>query len=296
MEGSIASLLPGVAAPGDGRTPPNSDPVPPRAVAAPFDSLLAVGDFHLQLQSDCDSLKEIVAGLDRLEQQLTDAQAGMAARQRGYFTPDEDDRVRQMLLAYRSYRQGIYGIIYRYIDYQQIEEPSIQLGAFMVGFAAALTLYAKSLKFIQAYEHEPLVRQKLNEPDTKFGLAAGFFDDVLRAFSSVSNYRLLAKANWFWRSRRKDAQILKLSEPFDWQWLAGVIRHQRIVVQKRLLSVLGFRLRYDWRIFWQTTFKPVKQTRYNFQSLIAARFARWRTRPGSPAGAPVCAISRQSMK
>src|SRR2546429_9173022 len=85
--------------------------------AAPVASFVGVEDFGVQLQSDCDSLKEIVTGLDRLERQLTDAQAGVAARRRGYFTPDEDDLVRQMLLAYRSYRLGIYEIIYRYIDY-----------------------------------------------------------------------------------------------------------------------------------------------------------------------------------
>ena len=238
---------------------------------------MAGGDFELQLQADCDSFKEIVAGLDRLEQQLGDAQAGVAARGRGYFTPDEDDLVRQMLLAYRSYRFGIYEIISRYLDYEQITTPALQLRSFMMGFAAALTLYAKSLKLIQTYEHEPLVRQKLNEPDAKFELEAGFFDGVLRGFSSLSNYRLLAKANWFWRRHRKDLHKFGLAAAPDWEWLAGVIRHQRIIVQKRLLSVLGYRLRYDWRIFWQTTFKPVKQTRYSVQSLIAGRFAQLRT-------------------
>src|SRR6266480_6160631 len=89
-------------------------------VGAAAASSLAAGDFELQLQDDCESLKEIVAGLDRLEQQLSDAQAGVAARRRGYFTPNEDDLVRQMLLAYRSYRLGIYEIIYRYVDYDQI--------------------------------------------------------------------------------------------------------------------------------------------------------------------------------
>src|SRR6266480_2752471 len=105
--------------------------------AAMVTSLAGAEDFGVQLQSDCESLKEIVAGLDRLEQQLSDAQAGVAARRRGYFTPNEDDLVRQMLLAYRSYRLGIYEIIYRYIDYEQIGDPTLQLRAFMVGFAAA---------------------------------------------------------------------------------------------------------------------------------------------------------------
>jgi len=62
------------------------------------------------------------------------------------------------------------------------------------------------------------------------------------------------------------------SDAPDGQWLAAdEFGDQRIVVQKRLRAMLGFRLRYDWRIFWQTTFKPSSKRVYNFQSLSAAR-------------------------
>src|ERR1043166_6087923 len=64
------------------------------------------------------------------EKQFGVAQETVEARRRGYFTPDEDDRVRQMLLAYRSYRLGIYEIICRYFDYEQITDPTSRLRAF----------------------------------------------------------------------------------------------------------------------------------------------------------------------
>src|SRR6516164_3620818 len=108
-----------------------------------------------QLRIDLETLREIIPALDRLEAEWNDARISVAARQRGYFTPDEDDRVRQMLLAYRNYRLALYEIIYRAFGYREIADPKRQLMVFLVAFAAALTLYAKSLKLIQAYEREP---------------------------------------------------------------------------------------------------------------------------------------------
>ncbi len=230
-----------------------------------------------QLCADVETLREIVAGLARLERQWEEAQTTIQARQRGYFTPDEDDRVRQMLLAYRNYRRALYEIIDRYRDYQELGDPSLQSRGFMVAFTAALMLYGKSLKLIQCYEHEPLIRRKLNEADAKFELEAGFFDRVLEAFSSFRNYRLLAGADRDWRTRRRTIHKLKLSETPDSAWLCDVIRRQRRVIRARFWKVLARRLRYDWRAFWKTTIRPVKEARYGLQSLLGGAFAGLRT-------------------
>lgn len=247
----------------------------PAAVSSPPAALAAEVD--PQLHADRDSLQQIVMEFNRLEQRLNDASAWQAPQARGYFTPDEDDRLRQMLLSYRSYRLTLYEIIRRYQHYSEVPDAVRQLRGFLVGFAAALTLYAKSLKLIQSFERAPLVRAKLNEPDAKFGLDADFFDDVLGAFSSLGNYQLLVKANWFWRRQQKTIQRLRLVEAPEWRWLTDVIRQQRMVVRQRLAHVLSCRLRHDWRMFWQTTVRPVRRTRYNFQSFVGSTVAGIRT-------------------
>lgn len=234
-------------------------------------------DYSLLLQGDCDSLRELAAGLERLEAGMADARQSVAARDRGYFTPDEDERVRQLLLAYRSHRLALWEIIRRYFHYAQIGEETARLRGFMVGFAAALLLYAKSLKLIETYEGEPLIRKKLNEADEKFGLEAGFFEEVLGAFSSLSNYRHLLKAAFFWRGQRRRARDLGVTTTEDGAWLAETIRCQRPQVKKRLVSVLARRLRYDWSLFWRTTLYPVKKTRYGIQSWVGGTFAGART-------------------
>ena len=244
---------------------PNGLKPPP---AAPVGS-----EVEAQLLSDRDTLRDIITGLDRLETLLDQTPVPAAAAKRGYFTPDEDDRVRRALLAYRNYRLAAFEIIFRYRDFADIVDGSLRARCFLVAFAAALVLYEKSLKIIQVAEHQPLLRAKINEPDSKFDLEPGFFDDVLISYSSLSNYRALVGADRIWRFQRRSEIVRHLDTDSDWNWLCDIIRRKRIVIRKRLFDVLGRRLRHDWRAFWQTAIRPARQTRYGLQTLLGGRFA-----------------------
>lgn len=151
----------------------------------------------------------ISEGFEQLEAQWNDVRQAVAARARGYFTPDEDDRVRQMLLAYRNYRLALYAIIYRYYNYRSIKERVSQLRGFLLAFASVLTLAAKWLRLVDAYEHEPFVRKKLNEPDAKYGLAPGFFEEVLRNYISFGKIRVRNKSIQFWQTNHGAIQQLR---------------------------------------------------------------------------------------
>src|SRR5690349_810037 len=96
-----------------------------------------------QLQVDMETLRRVVACLERLEGEWGQARLSVAARARGYFTPDEDGKVRQMLLAYRNCRYALYEIIYRGYEYRHLADPERQVRLFVVAFGAALTVYAK---------------------------------------------------------------------------------------------------------------------------------------------------------
>lgn len=226
-----------------------------------------------QVAADCETLQLISAELDRLEESWEESRRAVHARSRGYFTPDEDDAVRQILLSYRNYRIGLYEIIHRCMGYRAITEPVLQLRTFLVGFAAGLTLYSKSLKLIQTYEREPLIRAKLNEADEKFGLGEGFFEDVLAAYSSPRNYWLLLKGSGFWRRNRRKAKRLGLLNDEQAKWLAEAVRRQRKAIPRRLMQVLWQRLRYDVRLFWDTTLNPFRRTGYAVKSVIGTAFA-----------------------
>ena len=244
----------------------------PGGVSAPILDLTGP-QAELHLPADLQTLKEIVAGLDRLEARLEVSPIPAAVTRRGYFTPDEDDRVRQGVLVYRNYRLAAYEMILRYRDYASVQPPQCQLRCFLVAFGAALVLYAKSLKIIAFAEHVPMLRAKINEPDSKYDLEAGFFDDVLAGYSRLCNYRAILQADGFWRAHRREAHAFAAEAGEDWTWLLDLIRHQRHAVRHRLLHVAWQRLRHDWRAFGQTMLSPFRQVRHGIESLLGDRFA-----------------------
>lgn len=236
-------------------------------------------DFEQRLQADCESVRELISGIERLETEMYEMKEAGLAQRLGYFPPDHEDRVKQMLLSYRNHRFAIFEVIHRYRGYRRIAPEERRLGAFMVAYAAALALYTKSLAIVDAFEQVPLVRNKLNEPDDRIGLAAGFFDGLLQGYSSIANYRLLARGTRFWRVHRRQAERLGLARRSGWEWLPDFIRRERRRLSLRFRRILVTRLRYDWRLFWHTGLNPVRRVRYSAQAFIGGTFADYRVDP-----------------
>jgi hypothetical protein len=88
---------------------------PPSGLAASAVAC-AGSDLEAHLAADLQTLREIAAGLDRLDARLDSSEIPKTATARGYFTPDEDDRVRQAVLVYRNYRLTAYETILRYLS------------------------------------------------------------------------------------------------------------------------------------------------------------------------------------
>src|SRR5262249_29511135 len=129
----------------------------------------------------------------------------------------------------------------------------------------------------QPYEHQELIRQKLNEADAKFDLESGFFDRIVDAFTSFQNYRLITGADREWRIRRREVRRLNLDRAPEIAWLCEAVRRQRRQLRLSFWRVLLGRLRYDWRTLRRTTRQPVKEARYALQSLLGGAFAGLRT-------------------
>ena len=85
-------------------------------------------------QRDCMTLRSIADEVSALAGHMTRAQNEMGARERGYFLPDEDDRVRRILLAYRNYRIALFEIIHRYREPDEFDQPEEQNLAFLLAF------------------------------------------------------------------------------------------------------------------------------------------------------------------
>lgn len=240
--------------------------------------------FETQLRTDAQALREIFRDLNRLEAEMAQERATSGSRRRGFFTPEEDNRIRQLLVAYRDHRLALYQLLQRYVDYEDLGDSSRQLRGFIVAYSIALTLYSKSLKLIESYEQDPLVRKKLNEPDAKFGIQHDFFEQLLRAHTSLWNYLRLLQGDHFWRRGRRIARQTKIAEDPACGWLCDVIRRQRSAVKKRFWTVLARRARRDWHAGWAFVTTSHRYARYRVQARLFGWLAHvWMTVHYQPA-------------
>jgi len=252
---------------------------PSRATQAPHEP----GHGHVteeSLRIETSTLIDVAAGLDRLQVSVEQSPILTAAEARGYLTPDEDDRVRQALLAYRNYRLVLYDIILRLEDYRTLRPAGLRLRAFMVAFAAALTLYARSLQLQQLAAQSPLVRGKLNEPEPKFELEAGFFDEVMEGYGSLRNYGLVWLASWFWLWRRRAIRRLVRREPQPWAEVERLIVAQRKAFKTLLLTFWRHRWQLGWHALWTSLASPAQHAQYALRSRVGRRFANSWLQPG----------------
>lgn len=248
------------------------------------------------VRDDLDTLRSIATGLSALAERWLQTRPLIGARDRGYFTPDEDDVVRQLVLAYRNYRIGLWDIISRCRTYRDIPDPERMLQRFLVGFGAGLTLYRRALQLVEAYEHVPLVRAKLNEPEPRFDLPVGFFDEVIRTYGAFGNYRLLQRGNRDWRRFRKEVSRYPFAGDEAWQWLDQYIRRERRIARSLFWHVVRYRVKHDWRSLWSTTFRPINRTRYSLRATIGERFAGYYVSGGNnPALRPELLKSLRSL-
>lgn len=220
-------------------------------------ALLEKGKLEQQIREDAQELVQRLRRLQRLERSAARAADFVNGCRRGYFTPDEDAMVRRIQQHYHEHRQHLYGLIDRYISYRRISDPAVRMQAFCVGFAAAVSLYAKSLKLIRQYEHNPLVRRKLNEPEPRFQLPGGMFDEILRAHCSLRHGLLYFAAVRFWKRHFQAIKILHLPQDRDFALLVRLIRQQHHRVRAGFEDLWLRHLRRDVHACWSAVADPL---------------------------------------
>jgi len=140
---------------------------------------------------------------DQMRQELVDAAAAQA---RGYFLPDEDERLRDVFVRYLSLRATlleVVGSIQELID--QLDEAGEReevwddrLRAFIIGFLAAAMLMRAASFLVDLAAKRSVVRKKLDEAEPRFGIPAKSFTAVYKNLGSYrSTWRFLSAARFY---------------------------------------------------------------------------------------------------
>lgn len=149
---------------------------------------------------------------DKLAQELLDAEA---AQQRGYFLPDEDDRVRDVFARYLSVRVVLLeavdamGPLYDVLEGEEEEDWDQCLRAFVVGFTAAAILVRMGVFIVDMAGKRPVVSKKLDEPELRYGIPKNSYTQVYKKLGSTRRMWRFHEALLFCEANREDIEALE---------------------------------------------------------------------------------------
>ena len=182
---------------------------------------------NVQVRLDLDRLKILTVRMEELTQraavldeQLTQRRA---ADGRTLYFPKEEDQIRCVFMSYLGIRTALLRLALTYAGFEAVHEPDLKARCFTVGYAAAMTVFKTSLKFVMTYEDSPMARAKLNEAELRWDIRAGMFDQIYGSVTSSRNLDLAAEMAAYFDSRRGRWREVNIWPNEDFGWLETLI-------------------------------------------------------------------------
>ncbi len=215
------------------------------------------------------------------------------AQERGWFTPDEDERVRLRYGQYLTTRMALLTTL------QQIEtmlegmkrEWSENLPYFATAFAAACLMVRGSSFVIELARTRPVVWKKLDEPEQRFGLPRYTFSALHKAATDRKRRRQFQDAVGFYRAHREE--ILALAERDGFAGLIAILREEELHLSTMEQSIWRGRLWYRWFSLLSSHRAGYRRVMFHLFRWSGSAIAELRQPGIKPAGAPKRITARQ---
>jgi len=218
-----------------------------------------------------------------LGRELADAEA---AQGRGYYEPDEDERLREVFARYLGVRavlwETIEGLL-PVVDTKKEIPWEQRLRAFGTGFCAAALLVRAATFLAEFVGDRPVVRRKLDEAEPRYGIER-------KSFSRI--YRRLASARWMWRCHeaarfyevhREDLGEVMGEEPF--RAVLDLLRDHEPMIEARRRDYVKRKLRYRLHDFKRRNMSGYRKAMFHLFQLSGRKIADLKTPFIKPLGA-----------
>jgi hypothetical protein len=208
------------------------------------------------------------------------------AQERGWFTPDEDERVRARYGQYLSARMALLTTL------QQIETMltgmkrgwTENLPYFATAFAAACLMVRGSTFIIELARTRPVVWKKLDEPEQRFGLPRYTFSALHKAATHRKRRRQFQDAVAFYRTHREEIIAFSVQEGFS--GLIEILRAEETHLAAAEQRIWRGRLWYHWFSFLSTHRAGYRRVMFHLFRWSGSAIAELRQPGIKPAGAP----------
>lgn len=129
------------------------------------------------------------------------------ASHRGYFTPTEDEQLRQLLVSYCQARAALLELCTEFRDGKDLTDAE-RPAAFLVAYAGAILLVDAARFLRERFDDKPVVVTKLNEPEPHFGIPAKTYQHLQASLTDPMHAWHLFHANDYFDQHKRELRAL----------------------------------------------------------------------------------------
>lgn len=143
-----------------------------------------------------DTLQAVYPTLLRRESLSLEQQDAIEAEERGYYLPDEDERLREVYAHYLTARTHLLEMVEQLKPLLREED----LRLFAITYCAASALIRSAGYLVEMARHRRVVYKKLDEAEPRYGLPRKTFTAVYRSYTSPLTLWQFSQAKQFYDS------------------------------------------------------------------------------------------------
>ncbi|MGI9473970.1 MAG: YiiX/YebB-like N1pC/P60 family cysteine hydrolase [Rubripirellula sp.] len=155
---------------------------------------------------------DIAAHIARLRDAATALQGTFDTKQRGYFTPSEDEQVEHLWVSYHQSRAALLEMIHS-IRREVGKASGEHAGDFAVAYAATLVLVNAARSLRNLFGENQLVRRKLNQSFDAYRIPKGSFDEIQISLTDPGNALRIREANDFYSEYESHLHDMSADDP-----------------------------------------------------------------------------------
>ena len=252
-----------------------------------------------EIESSRNTLLAVAPVMPRRSEMLQEIADAEAAQERGYYLPDEDERLREVYAQYLEVRTALRAAVARmepWVDMGQQLDRKDQLRVFILGFTAACFLIRSGLFMIGMAEGRRVVRRKLDEAEPRYRIPRKSFTEVYRLQTSVRRMWKFHEAWQFYDRHR--SEIHDLHDDPDLGEIVTLLAAEEPFMETRRRAYWNNRIRYRLHSFrrrHRTTFEQAMFQLFEFGGRTVAELrdptAGFRKLPKRASGPPCEAVA-----
>ena len=239
---------------------------------------------HDQLAAAARTVVQTGEYLDQLKAGTLTIFGAEAVTARGYITPSEELQLRQLQLSYWQSRNALFELVNELRRQpatagarDRFDEASP--GEFLVALAAAALLVDAARFLRETFHHVTVVRRKLDEPDSVYGIPSRMYDDVQRSLVGADHAWHLWQATRYY-DKHRDA-LAESAAAAGLDPLVAIIDSLRDRMRPSLWTFLKTRFRVRGRRAVRRIGRDVLgRGIYQIQQAVSCRMADVKVHPG----------------